>query len=171
MKRFKDILCVVDTSETCEPILERAVTLADNNQARLTVIDVIEKRISAGIGMPEDGPITAELKAAIVSAHTQELEAKVAPFRKKIQIETKVLTGTPFLEIIHEVLRDVHHLEADHELGVLVLEGVVAVRGVDQDPLDAGVYESLDVFLGQRLEYILTARFSNALATTVFLSA
>lgn len=110
MKRFKHILCVVDSSETCEPILERAVTLAENNQAHLTVIDVIEKRISSGIGMPEDGPITAELKAAIVSAHTQKLETMVAPFRKKTQIETKVILGTPFLEIIHEVLRHGHDL-------------------------------------------------------------
>lgn len=57
MNRFKDILCVVETSETCKPILERAVTLAENNQARLTVIVVIEKRIISGIGMPEGGQL------------------------------------------------------------------------------------------------------------------
>ena len=110
MNRFKDILCVVETSETCKPILERAVTLAENNQARLTVIVVIEKRIISGIGMPEGGPITADLKAAIVSDHSQKLETMVAPYRKKTQIQTKVILGTPFLKIIHEVLHNGHDL-------------------------------------------------------------
>ena len=55
MKRFKDILFVVETGETCEPALERAVTLAESNQARLTVVVVVE-RINADIEMPDGAP-------------------------------------------------------------------------------------------------------------------
>ena len=88
---------------------ERAVSLAENNQASLTVVDVAE-RVTAGIGMPEGGPISADLQAAMVNAHAQGLEALVEPYRSRIEIQTKVLIGTPFLEIIREVLRNGHDL-------------------------------------------------------------
>ena len=105
MKRFNDILCVVETEGVFKPDLERAVTLAENNQASLTVVDVVE-RVAAGIGMPEGDPISADLPTAMLSAHAQGLETLVDPYRKRIKIQTKVLTGTPFLEIIREVLRN-----------------------------------------------------------------
>ena len=104
MKRFKDILCVVVPGKACKSAIERAVTLAENNQAGLTVVDVAP-RVTAGIGMPEGGPISADLQAAVVSTHAQELETLVDPYRKRIKIQTKILVGTPFLEIIREVLR------------------------------------------------------------------
>ena len=109
MKRFKDILCTVEPGKECKLALERAVTLAENNQANLTVITVAPS-ISAGIGMPEGGPISTELQAATVNSHKQELENLVEPYRQYIKIETRVLIGTPFLEIIREVLRNAHDL-------------------------------------------------------------
>jgi len=105
MKRFKDILCVVEAGEACEPALERAVTLAENNHASLTVVDVTE-RVVTGIGKPEGGPISADLQAAMVGVQAQVLEILVNPYRKRIKIKTKVLVGTPFLEIIREVLHN-----------------------------------------------------------------
>ena len=80
MKRFKDILCVVEAGKACKPVLERAVTLAENNQGSLTVVSVAD-RITAGIGMPDGGPISAALQATTVSTHTQELETLVDPYR------------------------------------------------------------------------------------------
>jgi universal stress protein E len=109
MKRFKDILCTVEPGKECKLALERAVTLAENNQANLTVITVAPS-ISAGIGMPEGGPISTELQAATVNSHKQELENLVEHYRQHIKIETRVLIGTPFLEIIREVLRNAHDL-------------------------------------------------------------
>ncbi len=105
MKRFKNILCVVVSGAGRKPALERAVTLAENNQARLTVIDVTE-HVTAGIGMPEGGSSSADLQAAIVSAHEQELDSLVEPYRQRVNVQTRVLIGTPFLEIIREVLRN-----------------------------------------------------------------
>ena len=40
----------------------------------------------------------------------QELEELIGPYRKRLEIQTKVLTGIPFLEIIREVLRNDHDL-------------------------------------------------------------
>ena len=105
MKRFKNILCVMEPDEVCKPALERAVALADNNQAGLTVVHVVP-RITAGIGMPEGGPISADLQTVAVDRGQQEIESLVEPYHKRLKIETKVLVGITFLEIIREVLRN-----------------------------------------------------------------
>ncbi|MCW8956486.1 MAG: universal stress protein [Gammaproteobacteria bacterium] len=109
MNRFKNILCVVESGKSSKPALERAVTLAENNQARLTVVEVIPK-MTAGIGMPEGGPITADLQAALIKTHTQSLETQIEPYLSRVKIGTRVLSGVPFLEIIREVLRNDHDL-------------------------------------------------------------
>ena len=105
MKRFKDILCVVEAGENSKPVLIRAVTLAENNQASLTVISVIP-HVTVGIGMPKEGPTLVNLQAEMVNSRTQQLETLIEPYRKQVKIESKVLVGTPFLSIIREVLRN-----------------------------------------------------------------
>ena len=105
MKRFKDILCMVESGKECSLALDRAVTLAENNQANLTVIAVAPS-VRAGISMPEGGPISADFQATTVNNHKQELETLAEPYRQRIKIETRVLVGTPFLEITREVLRN-----------------------------------------------------------------
>lgn len=112
MKRFKDILCIVEPENKCKLALERAVTLAENNQANLTVITVASP-VNIGINMPEGEPVpikSVQLQEAAVNSHEQELETIVEPYRQRMKIETRVLTGTPFLEIIREVLRNAHDL-------------------------------------------------------------
>jgi nucleotide-binding universal stress UspA family protein len=104
MKRFKDILCVVGSEKTGRQAIERAVTLAENNQASLSVVSVVE-RVTTGIGIPNDSPVPADLQAAMVAAHAQNLETLVAPYNSRVEISTSVLIGSPFLEIIREVLR------------------------------------------------------------------
>jgi nucleotide-binding universal stress UspA family protein len=104
MKRFKDILCVVGSGKTGRQAIERAVTLAENNQASLSVVSVVE-RVTTGIGIPHDSPIPADLQAAMVAAHAQNLETLVGPYSSRAEINTRVLIGAPFLEIIREVLR------------------------------------------------------------------
>jgi len=105
MKRFKNILCVVETVEACKPALERAIMLAETNRADLTVVDVVE-RLAAGSGTTEMGFTYADLQSSLVHASCQALEALVAPYRSRVPIQTKVLQGTPFLEIVREVLRN-----------------------------------------------------------------
>lgn len=109
MKRFKNILCVIDSEKPLSNALERAVTLAENNQADLTVVDVTE-RAAPVTGMPADTPIFADLPKARLDEHAAGLETLVEPYRKRLAIRAKALTGTPFLEIIREVLRGKHDL-------------------------------------------------------------
>ena len=104
MKRINKILCVIISEENCKPALERAVTLAENNQASLTVINIIEK-ISKAIDLLEIDETSAELQTMLMSDHEQQILSLVEPYRKKIQIHAKILKGIPFLEIVREVLR------------------------------------------------------------------
>ena len=105
MQRFKNILCVGAPDSISGSELERVAALADNNQARLTVVEVIDEippntKLLKRVLSPED------LQANIVAEHRKRLEELVAPWNKNIEIQTKVLIGIPFLEIIREVLRD-----------------------------------------------------------------
>jgi len=109
MERFTNILCVVTAGETGKPTLERAVSLAENNQAQLTVVDVMP-HVTAGIGMPDGGPVSADLQAAMMAEHRRTLEAFTEPYRQRLQIQHHVLMGTGFLEIIRAVLRNRHDL-------------------------------------------------------------
>jgi nucleotide-binding universal stress UspA family protein len=105
MKRFKDILCVVLPAKDSMPALERAISLAVNNQANLTVVGIVP-HVTSGIGMADGGPISVDLQKALVTSHEQTLEQLVEPYRGQVVIETRVLVGTPFLEVVREVLRN-----------------------------------------------------------------
>lgn len=109
IKQLKNILCVLTPSDTFKTALERAVTLAENNQARLTVVDVVE-RVTVGIGMPDVGPISSDLQALVNGDHLRTLEAFTAAYRERVEIKHDVLTGTGFIEIIRTVLRNEHDL-------------------------------------------------------------
>lgn len=104
MRRFKHILCVLNNGGGGRLALERAITLAENNHAKLTVT-IVTPTLTAGVKMPQGGPVTTELQKAIVSEKQQDLENRVKPFSKRVAIQTKVLIGISFLEIIREVLR------------------------------------------------------------------
>ncbi len=109
MQRFKKILCVMEHGEASKFALERAVALAENNQAELVVVDVIP-RLSAGIGMPDGGPVSRDYQAAMLSEHEARLAALVEPYLQRLDIQHKVLLGTSFLEVIRAVLRNGHDL-------------------------------------------------------------
>ena len=110
MQRFKKILFVNDGKTKREMPLERAVNLAKRNQAVLTVVEVLEKP-------PHDTQtfLKPAIIKGIVKTATQEiterLESLIAPIKKEgVETTSKILLGTPFLEIIREVLRNNHDL-------------------------------------------------------------
>ena len=109
MNRFQDILCVFPDGRVDSSTLRRAVILAENNHSRLKVVAVATP-ISIGMGMPEDGPISVELRASQLKALKQDVASAVEPYLKRIKIETGVLVGIQFLEIIREVLRNQYDL-------------------------------------------------------------
>jgi universal stress protein E len=109
MKQFKNILYVSEGSESPDPALARAVTLAENNQAILTVVDVLPP-VPASVGTLRSGSSYADLQAELVDQRRSELESLVAPFRPRLGIRVDVLVGKRFLELTRAVLRDDHDL-------------------------------------------------------------
>ncbi len=105
MQRFKNILYVATPESVSEAALERAITLANLNQAHLTVVEVIDK-IPSNIKLPDGVPSAEEFQAKRVMEHQQILEERIAPWSSNIEMQVKVLVGIPFLEIIREVLRN-----------------------------------------------------------------
>lgn len=101
MKRFKNILFVVESLANASRALDTAVALAAKNDARLTIIAVLEE-------LP---PLIPSLMFhRLERARLEEENAALGKLRESvagpIEIEVKILAGTPFLEIIRDVLRN-----------------------------------------------------------------
>ena len=109
MQRFKHILCVLEHGALSKPALDRAVALAENNQASLTVVNVAPQ-VPNGFRLPDSGPISVDLQSALVQEHQTQMASLLAPYRQGLDIRHKVLLGTGFLEVIREVLRNGHDL-------------------------------------------------------------
>jgi nucleotide-binding universal stress UspA family protein len=109
LQRFKKILLVSDEKKG-EVAFERAVSLAKANQAQLTLVEVIgeiprELYMSINVMTPE------ELRELFLVERQKYLEQLIEPIQQEIdRVTIKVLTGTPFMEIIREVLRNKHDL-------------------------------------------------------------
>jgi universal stress protein E len=109
VKRFDNILLVLDPAKPCAPLVERAVAVAESNQANLKIVTVVPQFVLAA-DLPLDGAVTMDLQARFVTDQTDKLEALAGPLRDRLAIGTKVLMGTPFLEVVREVLRGSHDL-------------------------------------------------------------
>jgi universal stress protein E len=78
MKRFKNILYLNEPVVDQVSTITRAVSLAVNNQADLTFVDVIPTQVvTAGIGLPPGGPISEDLRAAVEFDHRKVMESMV----------------------------------------------------------------------------------------------
>ena len=77
--------------------LERAVSLTEKNQGRLTILEVIQ-------------PAREDYLEDLKNIHIERLESLVEPHRGRIEIRFDLLFGTQFLEVIRTVLRDSHDL-------------------------------------------------------------
>ena len=97
MTLFKNILCVLEADEESSGILEQAALLVESNKGALTILAVLDSGRLPGK--------SAQQQSALLSDCAQRLNALAEPYRKKIEINTKVLKGKPYLEIIREVLR------------------------------------------------------------------
>jgi nucleotide-binding universal stress UspA family protein len=110
MKRFKNILFITTSDTNDNASLERAETLAANNQAELTVLDVL-KPLHINSGLLDNSLSDEELQATLFAQHQQALEEQLAPLREKSsRVRTRVAIGIPFLTIVQEVLRGGHDL-------------------------------------------------------------
>ncbi|MGB5257670.1 MAG: universal stress protein [Woeseiaceae bacterium] len=110
MKRFSNILLVVDEGTDYSAALKRGATLARKNKARLTVCAIV-------------GTVPGEVRiGAIRITPRQVLDVAIAKTREWLEdtvnsvasdgvsIDTVLLVGKPFIEIIRQVLRNEHDL-------------------------------------------------------------
>lgn len=111
-KQFKNILLALDGRNRDTAALELTADMAKRSRARLTVIEVMHE-------LPENmrRMITlahiADLQESAVNAQYQELDRLVASVRDTFSydnISAKILAGTPYVEIIREVLRNKYDL-------------------------------------------------------------
>jgi universal stress protein E len=122
MKRFKRILLIANGLAEKHSVLERAKTLARNNQAQLTILDVI-KLSSRDMQVLKIYMDPEEFQRMIVHERMKDLERLISPMkRERVQGGVKVLIGIPFLEIIREVLR------SNHDLVMMTAEGIGGIR-------------------------------------------
>ena len=110
MKRFKRILFLADGAPGEKEALARAVGLARDNRATLTITEVLP-------GPPPKlplfgGDLTPKKLGNILSeegrAHLERLVANLSA--QEVKIETKVLLGTPFVQVVREILRSKHDM-------------------------------------------------------------
>ena len=119
MKHFKNILYLAEPGKDQTAALARAVSLAENNQARLTLLEIIEPPRS---GILEGSRTLDALFTGASQRRMAALEALTEPYQERLDIAVKVRLGTPYLEAIREVLaenRDLVIKLANPEEGLL----------------------------------------------------
>jgi len=122
MKRFKNILLVCDFDVKQDSAVDRAISLARQNDARLTAITVV-KDIPADVGMLITAMTPQEIFELVVNDRRQKVDALVADIGKQgVDAKSLVITGTPFMEIIRQVMRD------EHDLVILAAEGKGGIK-------------------------------------------
>ncbi len=113
MRQFKNILVVADKladDDSPTTAVERAAELAKHNQTRLKVVDTLEELPNDSGDLYNIVP-RPELRDMLIENRTEALDERVGPLREAgLEVVTKVLVGTPHIEIIREVLRDQHDL-------------------------------------------------------------
>lgn len=101
MRRFKNILFVNEPGSRAKTTPQRAVKLAKLNNAELTLCDA----------RPELPKTLSNLKTTYKQIHEKEVLSQFAQLDLEgLKVKTKMLTGTPFIEVIKEVQRGKHDL-------------------------------------------------------------
>ena len=122
MKRFKNILLFLQPGAS-KALLRRAAHLAKTNQARLTLVDVIEE-LPRDMRMLLVAATPMELQKIVIQERMKYLEPTVAGLgREGVQAGVDILTGTPFLAIIRQVLRQ------KHDLVIMAADGRSGLKG------------------------------------------
>lgn len=108
MRSFSKILCLVPGEASATAVLARAAGIADDNQASLTAVGLVEPLPADGLRKVGVSP--EALRAALVDAEARRLEALAAPWRSQVHIETRVLVGRPFPDVARLAITGGHDL-------------------------------------------------------------
>jgi nucleotide-binding universal stress UspA family protein len=110
MKRFSNILLVVDSDIDHTAPLKRALTLAKNNQAALTICAVVDA-IPSEMQMSITIVTPSELCDTAVNETRNRLKGIIKNLTETdVSTEIKVLVGKPIVEIIRQVLGNSYDL-------------------------------------------------------------
>lgn len=111
MQPFKNILYVYESNVEQAATLARAVSLAEKNQAVLTVVDVVPiEVVQVDMALPPGGPVSRELQAFIMADHLNTLKTMLRPYEQRLSIREDVLVGETFIEVIRAVKNNGHDL-------------------------------------------------------------
>jgi len=109
LKRFENILCVIEPDDSSNAAVIKAMTLAKNHQAKLCFVTIINKTgIIRSIG--KNAANIQETLDEISRNKQHELKVFVHKYSQEIAVDIKILVGINFIEVIHEVLREDHDL-------------------------------------------------------------
>jgi len=110
MKRFSNILLIAEEGSDQPAALQRAITLAKNNQAALTICSVVDA-VPAEIQMGITTVTPSELYDIAITEKCLQLESILENIAEEgVPISTKTLVGNPFIEIIRQVSVNRHDL-------------------------------------------------------------
>jgi nucleotide-binding universal stress UspA family protein len=122
LKRFSKLLVIADAGTDYSAALKDALTLARNNQASLTLVGIVDS-IPAELQVAITVVTPMELCDIAVAEKREELRQIITTIGdEEIAVETKVLVGKPFLEIIRQVLGN------DYDLVIKCAEGATGLR-------------------------------------------
>jgi nucleotide-binding universal stress UspA family protein len=111
MQTFKNILYVNESNVEQTATLARAVSLAERNQAVLTVVDVVPIQVvQVDMALPPGGPVSTKLQAFIVAERRNTLNTLLQPYRQRLSIRGDVLIGKTYIEVIRAVIKNGHDL-------------------------------------------------------------
>jgi len=122
MKRFKSVLAVLTEDSLDEVAFDRAVHLAQMNEAALTLVDVVDSNPGEFTRMLATlaGSNATEIAEDVLAYHRARL-AKFADRARQagVEVSEAVLQGAPFVEVIRMVMREGHDI---------VIKGATAAR-------------------------------------------
>jgi nucleotide-binding universal stress UspA family protein len=122
MRGFGRILLVCQQSKRDEAAVECAVNLAVRAGAHLMVVDTV-REVPADVKSTIAAIPARDLDKLVMAERAQALKAFIQPFQREgLKLDTGILTGTPFLEIIKKVIRD------NHDLVMITAEGRSGLR-------------------------------------------
>jgi nucleotide-binding universal stress UspA family protein len=108
MKRFQNILVVTEGMDGGVAAVKRAADLADQNSAKITLVDVVDP-LPPLLEFP--GILQDEMHRSLVEDTFTKLERLAKPLRETgIEVDCKVLQGTPAEQIVGQVVAGGHDL-------------------------------------------------------------
>ncbi len=110
MNRFKNILLVFDPERNDDNTVSLAIGLAGRNQSDLTLISVVED-LPPEVRMLDTGQPIKGLLESVIKDRREQLQPLIESIGAAgIKAKILIVPGTPFLEIIRQVLRGQHDL-------------------------------------------------------------